>query len=331
LFFVGEHTNIFKLELFLGLMDNYEQLVERISSSSGIEKDEIGRKVEAKRAKLSGLVSKEGAAQIVAAELGINFEQERLKLSELLHGMKRANVVGKILEIYSIREYNKNDRVGKVANLLIADSSSNMKMVLWDTNHIQLFENGKLKKGDVIEVSNGGVRNGELHLSSFSDIKKSDEKLDNVVEERVFGEKKLKDVKPGESVKVRAVIVQSFEPRYFEVSEKTGRKVSDEEREKGEVKIVKRALLNVVLDDGTESMRSVMFGDTIKKLGLQDEEIFDLAKFEAKKLSLLGEEKIFSGNVRQNALYNTIEFTIEDVKEINADELVKELEAKSSG
>ena len=59
-------------------MDNYLQLLEKIAKSSGLTKDDIDRKVEAKRAKLSGLVSKEGAAQIVAAELGINFEKERL-------------------------------------------------------------------------------------------------------------------------------------------------------------------------------------------------------------------------------------------------------------
>ena len=43
-------------------------------------------------------VKKEGAAQIVAAELGINFDKERLKISELVQGMKRANVLGKVVE-----------------------------------------------------------------------------------------------------------------------------------------------------------------------------------------------------------------------------------------
>ena len=50
-------------------MDNYEKLLDRISRSSGLAKEEIEKKVEAKKAKLSGLISKEGAAQIVAAEL----------------------------------------------------------------------------------------------------------------------------------------------------------------------------------------------------------------------------------------------------------------------
>ena len=79
---VLEQRNSFKwTNASLGMADNYVQLVERIASAAKIDKSEVERKVEAKRAKLSGLVSKEGAAQIVAAELGINFEQEKLKIS----------------------------------------------------------------------------------------------------------------------------------------------------------------------------------------------------------------------------------------------------------
>ena len=99
-------------------MDNYSQLVERISKASGLSTEEIERKVEAKRAKLSGLVSKEGAAQIVAAELGINFEKERMKISELVQGMRRANILGKVIEISPVRSYTKGEREGKVCNLI---------------------------------------------------------------------------------------------------------------------------------------------------------------------------------------------------------------------
>ena len=59
-------------------MWNYDKILEKISLASGIEKDEIERRVEAKRAKLSGLISKEGAAQVIAAELGISFENEKV-------------------------------------------------------------------------------------------------------------------------------------------------------------------------------------------------------------------------------------------------------------
>jgi replication factor A1 len=309
-------------------MDNYEKLLDRISRSSGLDKSEIERKVEAKKAKLSGLISREGAAQIVAAELGINFDSEKMKISELVDGMKRVNVIGKVVRINPIREFNKNGRQGKVAALLLADESSNVRTVLWDTNHISLFETGKIKENDVVDISNGAMRNGELHLSSFSDIKISKERIDKAVLEAVVAKKKLGECRPGESVKTRAIIVKTFEPRYFEVHPTTGKKLTQEDIENN-IAPAKRALLNVVIDDGSETMRSVLFMEQILSLGLTEDQIMSLEEFNKIKDSLLGEEKIFSGQVKTNSLYNTTEFSISRVEPIDPDVLLKELEAKA--
>lgn len=312
------------------MADNYLQLVERISKASGLSVEEIERKIDAKRAKLSGLVSKEGACQIVAAELGVNFDKERMKISELVHGMKRANILGKVLSISPVRSYQKGEREGKVCNLFVADESSNAKVVLWDTNHIFLIESGKMKVGDIVEIYNGNVRNGEIHLSSFSDIKLSNEKIGDVVVDKVFESGKISEARAGQSLRTRAVIMQVFEPRYFEVCSECGKRVFEGEcKIHGKVEAKKRALMNLVLDDGSETIRSVLFGEQINKLGLTDEEIFSLEKFNEVKSKFFGEEKYFLGNVRSNALYNTNEFNIEQVEEVNPDVLIKELEAKA--
>lgn len=300
-------------------------LVEKISLAAGVPKEEIERKVEAKRAKLSGLVSKEGAAQIVAAELGINFEKEKLKINELMNGMKRANVIGKVIEVGAIREFNKNGREGKVANIVLADETGNVKTVLWDTNHIGLVEKGEIKEGEVIEVSNANIRNGELHLGSFSDIKKSKEKLANVISEKVFSDKKLSDVKAGQGLRTRAFIVQLFDPRYFEVCSECGKRVVEGQcANHGSVKGEKRALITLVLDDGSESLRAVLFMEQIKMLGLSEEEVMDMEKFSVKKHDLLGEELIIAGNMRNNQLYNTNELMVEKIDKVNVEELIKE-------
>jgi ssDNA-binding replication factor A large subunit len=308
-------------------MENYAKLVERISQHAGMSPEEIERKVEAKRAKLSGLVSKEGAAQIVAAELGINFENELLKVSELADGMKRANTIVQVLDVYPVRSYSKNGREGKVANLFVADESGNTRLVLWDINHINLIEQGKVVKGDTLEIANANIRNGEIHLSSFSDMKKSKSVLTGVVSQKQFTEKKLKDAKVGERFSLRAVIVQVFEPRYFEVCPECGKKVVDSKcGVHGTVISKRRALLNAVLDDGTETTRALIVGENIEKLGLTNEEVMTIELFDQKKLSLLGEEKRFFGTMRSNQLYNTIEFSVENIENVNADELIKELE-----
>ena len=75
----------------------YEQLIDRIAKLAGLTTEEIQRRVEAKKAKLSGLISNEGAAQVVAAELGISFEKQKFKINDLLNGMRRVIIVGKII------------------------------------------------------------------------------------------------------------------------------------------------------------------------------------------------------------------------------------------
>ena len=243
-------------------MDVYASLVEKIARYSGLPAADIEAKVDVKKAKLSGLISKEGAAQIVAAELGISFENERSKINELAEGMRRASVVGKITRIFPVREYNKNGRQGKVASFMIGDETSNVRVTLWDVNHISLIEKNVLAEGASVEIRGASVKNGELSLSAFSDIKISSEKFDSVKERAPLTIGNFASAVENAQMQMRAFIVQTFEPRFF-----------DSKRNPGE----KGVLLNIVLDDGTATMRSVLFGENIcKLLGVSQEELFSL-------------------------------------------------------
>jgi ssDNA-binding replication factor A large subunit len=304
---------------------NYEKLVEKIAKFSGLKKEEIDRKIEAKRAKLSGLISQDGAAQIVAAELGVNFENEKLKIDELLPGMRKINTCGKIISISPVRTFKtqKGDE-GKVLNCFIADETSNIKVVFWDTNHISLIEKGEIKENDVIDISNASMRENELHLGSFSEVKKSNNQIENIKTERVVKEKKIKDFKIGDNTLLRAFIVQAFQPRFFEVNKETGKKMTEEEKTQG-LPTDKRALINIVLDDGTETIRAVLFNENLPALGLNNLEDAERLTFQIE--DLLGKELMFSGNVRKNNFFNNEEFIVDSVKPINLDELIIQLEA----
>ena len=310
--------------------ENYEKILEKISKIANVEPEELERKIEAKRAKLAGLISKEGAAQIVAAELGISFDNERLKINELLPGMRKINFIGKVISVSPVRTFTtKKGDMGKVTNLLLADETSNIKAVLWDTNHIEKIEKGEIKKGDVIEISNSTMRDNEVHLGSFSEFKLVNDVLNDVKTERVLKGKKIVDFRVGEGCCVRAFVVQVFEPKFFHVCPNCKKKPNTEGEnficvEHGKIVPEKRALINIVLDDGTESIRSVLFHENISKLGLTELENPDLV--EQQKQNLLGKEMVFSGDVRNNKFFNNAEFIINEVKEINLDELIKELE-----
>lgn len=308
---------------------NYERMVRTISKISGLDITEIEQRIEAKKEKISGLISNEGAAQIVAAELSVSFDNEKLKINELSSDMKRVNVIGKIINLSPVRTFTRNDQESKVANFIIADETSNTRVVLWDINHIVMIEEGKIKVDSVVEISNANVRGDEVHLGSFSELKLSDEILENVRTEKIVKEKNISDLKISSNVSVRAFIVQIFDPRFFNVCIECKKKVTPEGEgfvcsEHGKVVNEKKALINIVLDDGTETIRAVLFHERISDLGISDLE--DTENLNLKKQELLGKEMLFTGSVRMNKFFDNHEFIVDGIKETNIDELIEKLE-----
>jgi replication factor A1 len=305
---------------------NYLQLVEFISQSSGTSVEDIERKIEAKQAKLAGLISKEGAAQIIAAELNVNFDKQMIKIVQMVPGMRRINLIGKIIELAPIREYNKNGRSGKIGSFVLADDTSNVRTVLWDENHIDLIGKGSIKMDVVVEIGNASIRNGELHLGSFSEIKISKKKIDNVVTEKPVFVKKVKDFNVGDNVASRAFIVNIFEPKFFEVCPECRRKaINGNCNDHGQIKPEKRSLLSLVIDDGSDNIRCTIFHDELEKI-ISMKELENLELFAVKRKELLGKEMIVKGQVRKNQMFDSNDFIINEIEDIKLDELINELE-----
>jgi len=311
------------------LQGNYEQILKLISQNSGISREELERRIEGKRAKLSGLISKEGAAQIVASELGINFEKQKMKISELLTGMKKINISGKIIKMNKVVEYNKNGRSGKIGSFTIADETANIRIVLWDVNHIALIERGEIKEGDVVEISGADVRNSEIHLTSFSDIKKSDIIIENVQTKQVFNNKNISEIGFNENVDIRAFVVQIFGPTFFKVCPECGKKVSEagECEAHGKVNPQRRAILTLIVDDGTSNIRAVLFSEQIKKIA-SDAELESPESFMPKREELIGKEFLIQASSRKNKLSESLELFVKEIEEVNFDKLIEELQKK---
>lgn len=307
--------------------ENYNHLLDFVSEKSGLTKEEIDRKVEAKQAKLAGLISKTGALQIIAAELNISFDKQTIKISQVVPGMKRINLIGKIVNLFPVREYNKNGRAGRIGSFVLADETSNIRTVLWDENHIDLIIQGSINSGSVVEITNATLRNGELHLTSFSEIKLSDRDFEEVVIKKPIQRKTIDRFNKNDSASTRAFIVQMFEPKFFNICPACKKKVNEvgECLEHGRVIPEKRALVSFVLDDGSDSIRAVAFSDQLEKI-ISSKELDNPDLYAIKKSELLGKEIIVSGQVRSNTMFNHNEFIISDFQEVDIDKLIEELE-----
>jgi len=327
----------------------YEDIVAKIKEESSIDDSELKSKIQKKMDQLSGLISKEGAAYIVANDLGVKLVQASglVKIKNIVGEMKNVETAGKVMRIYDLVEFERNNKKGKVRNLMIADETGQMRVVAW---HDQTELIDSFKDGDIIKITNGYVRMNqgqkEVHLNDRSKIQvnPSDIKIEGVAApqpEVVKGERKtIKELAENEqNAEIFATIVQIYDPRFFEQCPKCRKRPIQRDdgymcEEHGTVKPDFGYVVNAVLDDGSDSIRTVMFRQQMQQLfGKTDTELLamkdSIEKFEQLKTDLLGEQVIIQGRVVKNSMFDRLEIIANKVeKNVDPDNEIKRLNEK---
>src|SRR3989344_3777955 len=322
---------------------NYDAIISKLKSS-GLSLFEIEDKIKNKMEQLSGLISKEGAAHIVANELGIKVFEDigEIKIKDTRNGMRNVNLNGKVTINFGVREFKNDKRSGKVGSFIVGDETGTIRIVLWDASHIDLMEN--LPSNCIIRVENGYIKenNGykEIHLNNNSRLVLNPDGVEirNVMANGFaeFKTKEIKDLKQNDRVSIRGTIVQLFEPRFYETCGECGKRARIEDgsfkcEQHGNVNPKYAYVVNCVLDDGTESIRVACFRESACKLiGVSEEELLSVrenpSKFEKMKDFVLGRQIKTDGRVNKNTMFDRLEFVANHVEELNPEQLLQEME-----
>lgn len=318
----------------------YENIVEKISQKSGLENGEIESRIKKKLDQLSGLVSKEGAAHIVANELGIRlFEQTsgKLKIKDILPGMRSVDVVGRVTQIQGPRSFSTQNRTGKVASFLIGDETGSVRIVLWNEQAEKVSE---LKQDTVVKILGGYVRERgnqkEVHLNQRSKFIASPEGESVEKVKFVSNRKQISELSDKETTEVMATVVQVFDIRFFEVCPECRRRARQKENSfvcntHGTVEPEYSYVMNAFIDDGTDSIRAVFFREQAKDLmGKTKEEILEYKNkpevFEEEKTQLIGEMIKIQGRVVKNEMFERLEIIANNVAKADPEEEIKLLQ-----
>ena len=126
---------------------------------------------------------------------------------------------------------------------------------------------------------------------------------------------------------------QIFDPRFFNICPECKKKPTQEGEvfscnEHGKIIPERRALINLVIDDGSETIRAVLFHENIAKLGLDVDNLENAEILSNGKQALLGKEMIFTGMVKRNSYFNNLEFSVNDVVAVDVNRLIEKLEGK---
>ncbi len=320
----------------------FDDMVKRINEASGISEDEINDRIKKKMEQLSGLISKEGAAHIVANELGIRLFDVggKKKIKEMLPGMRNVTLVGKVEQIFEPREFSVGARQGRVANIAIGDETGTMRVVLWND---QVNSISELAKEMTVRIDNGYVRdnNGrtEIHLNDKSKIiiNPKGETVGEVKRTPSGERKKINELKENDQdIEILGTVVQLFEPRFFEICPNCSKRAKPVENNfvcevHGTVTPEYSYVLNLFLDDGTENIRVVCFRSQAERLlGKTQEEMISYKgkteEFESVKNELMGNMVKFVGRVVKNQMFERLEFIANAVvTDLNPEEEIAKL------
>ena len=326
------------------------EMIKKITAETGMTEEEINEKIKAKLEQLSGLISKEGAAHIIANELGVKVMPKtsgKMSIKDIQQGMRDVEVTGKVTHHFGIREFKVEDREGKVGNIIIGDGTGSSRVVCWGE---KAGEIEKIKVDDIIRVAGGYVKSNqgrnEIHMNERSSIVINPEGVTiDIAAGAGQGEAKRKKI--GElqdtdtGVEILGSIVQVFDPKFFEVCPECGKRARPDETGKfacaqhGQVAPKYSYLLNAFLDDGTGNIQAVFFRNSVEDLlGKSPEEVLacreDPEKIGEFKTELLGTLVKVTGRINKNDMFDRIEFVVQSVdRKPDPDEELKRLDGET--
>ncbi len=305
------------------------ELKAKIIEKSNLTDNEIDTRIEQKLKLLSGLISKEGAAHIIANELGIKlFEPTsgKLQIKNILTGMRDVETIGRVQQIFPAREFQVEERTGKVGSFTIADETSSIRVVCWGAQADNIC---RIKQNDAIKIVSGYVRENrgikEVHINEKGKViinpdNESIGEIKLVYNPPLMRRKSINELSENENnIELFGTIVQLFEPRFFNVCPECNRKLKTVENNffcdmHNAIETPKQSyVVNAFLDDGSEAIRVVFFSNLAEKfLKKTPEQMLEYntapEKFEELKSDIMGMQIKVSGRTVTNQMFNKLEF-----------------------
>lgn len=308
-------------------------MLAKIEQKSGLSRQQLQERIDAKLAQLSGLISKEGAAHIVANELGVKLLENSGKIKDIYAGMRSVEFSAKVQTVYPLNTFARQDGTeGKVASAMVADETGVTRLVGWGEQADIL---SKLDLGTIIKVSGGMAKENnrgytEIHVNEKSHVVVNPVgitlgEVKQLAPRAAAVRKRINELQENdENVELLGTIVQVFDPKFFEICPTCNGRAREQEpgsgvfacEKHGAVKQEYAFVMNVFVDDGTENIRCVMFRQQAERL--LNKTIADLLplrqnpeQFEPIKTELLGQIVKLVGRAKKNTFFDRLEFNVQ--------------------
>jgi len=302
----------------------FEEIVQKLIVETKLEDAQIREKISEKMASLSGLISPEGAAHIVANELNVKlFSSSQLaKVNQIREGMRNVTIAGRIKTIFPIKQFNTGQRQGTVGSFLLEDETGAVRITLWNemTNHL-----ARLQQGDIVQLKSAYVRLNnlgfrELHLNDRSQVVRNPPGVE-IAASPPDVQKKIAELDGSEgTATIVGHVVNVFDPRFFEQCPTCRKRVGLREEggfsceAHGVVQPLYGYVVNLLLDDGSGTLRVACWKEQADALfGNLDVVVESPQLFDTLKNEVLGSIVKVTGTVRKNELSANVEISARQV------------------
>lgn len=322
-------------------------MIRLISEKSGLAEADINAKIDEKCGQLAGLISRDGAAHIVANELGVQLivQQGRLKIKDILPGMRGIEVAGKVVQKYEAKEFARQDGTkGKLMSGSLADETGTVRIVAWGSKADQL---GAIADGSVVLIHQAQVRENnrggkELHLGDQATIAANPEGIQIGEVAASFDKPSRKRIselgETDQNVEILGTIIQVFEPKFFEVCPSCNKRAKVDENgqamcpQHGPVTPAWSIVSNAYIEDGSANIRVVFFRNQLERLTkMSTEQLLAYReqpdRFEDVKRALLGNMIKVTGRASKNKFFDRLEFVAQLVRDADPQEEIARLKA----
>lgn len=222
--------------MVLEVLDNEEALIEKIVAKTEMTRKQLSDKIKKKQEEYGGLLTTAGAAYSVAKDLSVDLElkEEEVKLTPLNAldpALGRASIAGTVKRVFPAKEWAKGTKKGKVASLILEDSTGETRVSFWNDDCEKIAAVGI---GDRVEIQNAVTRKREDAVElSFGRASQLVTKEKAEPRERTVG---INGIKDGMECDCFARVVRVFPAKKF------ARKDGSE-----------GTVANIVISDGTET------------------------------------------------------------------------------
>lgn len=142
---------------------------------------------------------------------------KRAEIGSLHEDMGEIKVIGAVVNVSDVREYERDGRIFKVCSLFIQDNTGQARVSLWNQN---AERSSQISIGDIIEIENCSARNGfngmEIQTNSYTRLNLNPD-IDGLSLPTIDTNVQISDITSEmQFFSVCGTLVRAYEPRTFE-------------------------------------------------------------------------------------------------------------------